>query len=214
MVLAETFGPQHRPVNEFAVDNVQKLKLHKANQQFQRNRHNESEVKQAEDIHPGNDLKRTRTRDGDNTGSVEENASGFKKKKPMRPREERKKQAKPEEKSLSVKEDAGNKKPMRTHDNTKESPPNPKKISKDVSDAPRKRKFEDFEETRGGGSVSGQRKRKNQNEKQKKKQGGPPEVQDKLDMLIEQYRSKFSQSSAKTGPQKQSFGQVSRWFQS
>ncbi|ESQ29146.1 hypothetical protein EUTSA_v10023293mg [Eutrema salsugineum] len=32
----ETFGPQHRPVIEFAVDNVQKLKLHKANQQFQR----------------------------------------------------------------------------------------------------------------------------------------------------------------------------------
>ncbi|KAF8088061.1 hypothetical protein N665_0556s0013 [Sinapis alba] len=227
----ETFGPQHRPVIEFAVDNVQKLKLHKANQQFQRNRHNESEVKQAngeahaEDIHPGNDLKRRRTRDGDNTGPVEENASGFKKKKAMRPREERKEQTKPEENSLSVKEDAGKKTPLRTHDNTKEPPsnqkgqwkkrqqeetekPNPKKISKDVSDAPRKRKFE---EVRGGESANGQRKRKNQKEK---KQGGPPEVQDKLDMLIEQYRSKFSQSSAKTGPQKQSSGQVRRWFQS
>ncbi|CAN7017502.1 unnamed protein product [Brassica oleracea var. botrytis] len=76
----ETFGPQHRPVIEFAVDNVQKLKLHQANQQFQRNRQNESEEKQsngeaqAGDIHPGNDLKRRRTRDGDNTGPVEEKA--------------------------------------------------------------------------------------------------------------------------------------------
>uniref|UniRef100_A0A0D3C101 RRM domain-containing protein n=1 Tax=Brassica oleracea var. oleracea TaxID=109376 RepID=A0A0D3C101_BRAOL len=76
----ETFGPQHRPVIEFAVDNVQKLKLHKANQQFQRNRENESEEKQsngeaqAGDIHPGNDLKRRRTRDGDNIGPVEEKA--------------------------------------------------------------------------------------------------------------------------------------------
>ncbi|KAF3579797.1 hypothetical protein DY000_02034031 [Brassica cretica] len=77
---SQTFGPQHRPVIEFAVDNVQKLKLHKANRQFQRNRQNESEEKQsngeaqAGDIHPGNDLKRRRTRDGDNTGPVEEKA--------------------------------------------------------------------------------------------------------------------------------------------
>ncbi|CAH8392055.1 unnamed protein product [Eruca vesicaria subsp. sativa] len=213
----ETFGPQHRPVIEFAVDNVQKLKLHKANQQFQRNRQNESEEKQAngeaqaEDIHPGNDLKR-RTRDGDNTGSVEENASGFKKKKPMLPREQRKEQSKPEEKPThdNTKEALSNQKGQwkkRQQDETEK--PNPKKISKDLSDAPRKRKFE---EVRGGESVNGQRKRNNQNEK--KKQGGPPEVQDKLDMLIEQYRSKFSQSSAKTGPQKQSSGQVRRWFQS
>ena len=52
--------------------------------------------------------------------------------------------------------------------------------ARDVSDAPRKRKFE---EVRGGEKVNGQRKRENQ---KKKKQGGPPEVQDKLDMLIEQ----------------------------
>ncbi|CAN7096084.1 unnamed protein product [Brassica rapa subsp. narinosa] len=228
----ETFGPQHRPVIEFAVDNVQKLKVHKANQQQQRNRYNESREQrengeaQGEDNHPGNDLKR-RTRDGDNTGSVEENANGYKKKKPMRPREQRREESKPEEKSrLSVKEDGGNKRPTRTQGNTKEPASNQKgqwkkrqqeasekpdeKISKDVSDAPRKRKFE---EVRGGENVNGQRKRKNQNEK-KKKQGGPPEVVDKLDMLIEQYRSKFTQSSAKTGPQKQSSGQVRRWFQS
>ncbi|CAH2061602.1 unnamed protein product [Thlaspi arvense] len=228
----ETFGPQHRPVIEFAVDNVQKLKIHKAKQEFQqRKRDNESEEQrtngemQAEDNHRGNDSKR-RTRDGDNTGPVEENA--FKKRKPMRPRERRKEEAKPEEKSVSVKEDAENKrnkKPTRTQERTKESPsnqkgqwtrqqeatekPNPKRTSKDASDVPRKRKFE---EVRGGESVNGQRKRKNQNEKMKK-QGGPPEVLDKLDMLIEQYRSKFTQSSAKTGPQKQSSGQVRRWFQ-
>ncbi|KAG5386856.1 hypothetical protein IGI04_038326 [Brassica rapa subsp. trilocularis] len=223
----ETFGPQHRPVIEFAVDNVQKLKVHKANQQQQRNRYNESREQrengeaQGEDNHPGNDLKR-RTRDGDNTGSVEENANGYKKRKPMHPREQRREESKPEEKSsLSVKEDGGNKRPARTQGNTKEpasnqkgqwkkrqqeasEKPDEKEISKDVSDAPRKRKFE---EVRGGENVNGQRKRKNQNEK-KKKQGGPPEVVDKLDMLIEQYRSKFTQSSAKTGPQKQSSGQV------
>lgn len=217
----ETFGPQHRPVIEFAVDNVQKLKVHKANQQQQRNRYNESKEQrengqaQGEDNHPGNDLKR-RTRDGDNTASVEEDANRFKKKKPMRPREQRQEESKREEK-----EDAGEKRPTRTQENTKEpasnqkgqwkkrqqeasEKPDQKKISKDVGEAPRKRKFE---EVRGG------EKRKNQNEK-KKKQGGPPEVVDKLDMLIEQYRSKFTQSSAKTGPQKQSSGQVRRWFQS
>ncbi|XP_048612237.1 uncharacterized protein LOC111213435 [Brassica napus] len=87
-----------------------------------------------------------------------------------RQREQRKEQAKPEEKSLSVKEDAGNKKGQWKK----------RQVSKDVSDAPRKRKFE---EVRGGEKVNGQRKRENQ---KKKKQGGPPEVQDKLDMLIEQ----------------------------
>ncbi|KAJ4890869.1 RNA-binding (RRM/RBD/RNP motifs) family protein [Raphanus sativus] len=217
----ETFGPQHRPVIEFAVDNVQKLKVHKANQQQQRNRYNESKEQlengeaQGEDNHPGNKRK---TRDGDNTGPMEESANGFKKKRPMRPREQRKDESKREEK-----EDAGNKRPTtRTQENTKEpasnqkgqwkkrqqeasEKPDQKKISKDVGEAPRKRKFE---EVRGG------EKRKNQNEKKKKKQGGPPEVVDKLDMLIEQYRSKFTQSSAKTGPQKQSSGQVRRWFQS
>ncbi|KAJ0239213.1 hypothetical protein HA466_0237050 [Hirschfeldia incana] len=220
----ETFGPQHRPVIEFAVDNVQKLKVHKANQQQQRNRYNESKEQrengeaQGEDNRPGNDLKR-RTRDGDNTGPMEENANRFKKNKPMRPREQRKEKSKPEEK-----EDAGNKRPARTQEpasNQKgqgkkrqqeaSEKPDQKQISKDVSDVPRKR---NFEEVRGGENVNGQRKRNNQNEKKKKKQGGPPEVVDKLDMLIEQYRSKFTQSSAKTGPQKQSSGQVRRWFQS
>ncbi|WZZ53889.1 hypothetical protein YC2023_053996 [Brassica napus] len=153
----ETFGPQHRPVIEFAVDNVQKLKLHQANQQFQRNRQNESEEKQSNE-------ERTSKTGG------EESLSERRCREQERPVEE--------------------------------------ETARDVSDAPRKRKFE---EVRGGEKVNGQRKRENQ---KKKKQGGPPEVQDKLDMLIEQYRSKFSQSSAKTGPQKQSSGQVRRWFQS
>lgn len=156
-----------------------------------------------------------------------ETSTGIKKKKPMRPRQQRKEEAKSDEKSLSVKEDAGNKRmtrPIRTQENTKEpssnqkgqwmkqqkatEKPNPKKISKDPSDGPRKRKLE---EVRGEESLNGQRKRKKQIEK--KKQSGP-EVLDKLDMLIEQYRSKFSQSSAKTGPQKRSSGQVRKWFQS
>ncbi|CAN8283795.1 unnamed protein product [Cochlearia groenlandica] len=234
----ETFGPQHRPVIEFAVDNVQKLKIHKANQQQQRNRHNESEEHlangeaQVEDIRPGNDFKR-RTRDGDSTSQAEENASGFKKKKPMRARDASKEEAKPDEKSLSVKEDGGNirnKRPSRAQEKTKEAPTNqkgqwmrqqettekPKQKkkknigSKDASDEPRKRKLE---EVRVEESLNGQRKRQKQRQEEKKQQGGG-EVVDKLDMLIEQYKSKFSQSSAKTGPQKQSSGQVRRWFQS
>ncbi|KFK32898.1 hypothetical protein AALP_AA6G302400 [Arabis alpina] len=221
-----TFGPQHRPVIEFAIDNIQKLKIRNAKQQQfqQRERRTESEEQQengeaqAEDIHPGNNSKR-KTREEDNSGPMAESSTGIKKKRPMRPREQRREDAKSDEKSLSVREDAGNKRmtgPARTQEGSsnrkgqwmKQQEANPKKVSKDVTDAPRKRKVE---EVRGEESLNGQRKRNKQNEK--KKQGGP-EVLDKLDMLIEQYRSKFSQNSAKAGPQKQSTGQVRKWFQS
>uniref|UniRef100_A0A1J3GHU7 RNA-binding protein 28 n=1 Tax=Noccaea caerulescens TaxID=107243 RepID=A0A1J3GHU7_NOCCA len=218
----ETFGSQHRPVIEFALENVQTLKKRNEMQQrFQQQRHrnDESEQQQANG----------EAQAEGSSGPREGNATGFKKRKPMRPREERREEAKSDEKSLSVKEDARNKRrtrPTRTQEQPSNQKgqgmkqqqeatekPNPKKISKDMSDVPRKRKLG---EVRGEESLNGQRKRQKekQNEKKKKKQGGG-EVVDKLDMLIEQYRSKFSQkSSAKTGPQKQSSGQVRRWFQS
>ncbi|CAL9233352.1 unnamed protein product [Arabidopsis halleri] len=214
----ETFGPQHRPVIEFAVDNVQKLKIREAKQQQfqQRNKHNESEQQQSngEAQAPDNKYKR-KTREGDNTGPRKENAARFKK-GPVRPGVESKEEAKS---NIAVKDDAAEKKrPIRTQEKPSSNKkgqlmrqkeptekPNPK-ISKDLSE-PRKRKFG---EDRGEENINGQRKRK---KKQGQGQGGA-EVVDKLDMLIEQYRSKFSQSSAKTGPQKQSSGQVRRWFES
>ncbi|XP_020884069.1 RNA-binding protein 28 isoform X2 [Arabidopsis lyrata subsp. lyrata] len=212
----ETFGPQHRPVIEFAVDNVQKLKIREAKQQQfqQRDKHNESEQQQSngEAQAPDNKYKR-KTREGDNSGPRKENAARFKK-GPGRPGVESKEEAKS---NIAVKDDAAEKKrPIRTQEKPSSNKkgqlmrqkettekPNPK-ISKDLRE-PRKRKFG---EDRGEENINGQRKRK-------KKQGqGGAEVVDKLDMLIEQYRSKFSQSSAKTGPQKQSSGQVRRWFES
>ncbi|EOA28477.1 hypothetical protein CARUB_v10024686mg [Capsella rubella] len=213
----ETFGPQHRPVIEFAVDNVQKLKIREAKQQQfqQREIHNKSEQQQSngEAQEPDNRYKR-KTREGDNTGPRNENAARFKK-GPVRPREESKEEGKP---NIAVKDDASEKKrPIRAQEKPSSNQkgqrmmrqkeanekPNPKN-SKDLSnDGPRKRKLG---EVRGEESINGQRKR---TKKQSQGQGGA-EVVDKLDMLIEQYKSKFSQSSAKTGPQKQ----VRRWFQS
>ncbi|KAL1208177.1 Serine/arginine-rich splicing factor SC35 [Cardamine amara subsp. amara] len=217
----ETFGPQHRPVIEFAVDNVQKLKIREAKQQQfqQREKHKESEHQQPNDednkYRRDNKYKR-KTREGENTGPMKENATRFKK-GPMRPREEK---AREEAKStIAVKDDAEKKRPIRTQEKPSSNQKgqwmkqkeaseklNPK-ISKDLSnDVPRKRKLGG--DVRGEESINGQRKRK------KKQNQGGAEVVDRLDMLIEQYRSKFSQSSAKTGPQKQSTGQVRRWFQS
>jgi len=214
VISAETFGPQHRPVIEFAVDNVQKLKIREAKQQQfqQREKHNESDQQQAngEAQAPDNKYKR-KTREGDNTGPRKENAARFKK----GPREESKEEAKS---NIAVKDNAAEKKrPIRTQEKPssnkkgqlmrqKETTEKPDpKISKDLSE-PRKRKFG---EDRGEENRNGQRKRKKQGQGQ-----GGAEVVDKLDLLIEKYRSKFSQSSAKTGPQKQSSGQVRRWFES
>ncbi|CAA7028282.1 unnamed protein product [Microthlaspi erraticum] len=218
----ETFGSQHRPVIEFALDDVRTLKKRNEMQQRfqqQRTRHDESEEQQANG----------EAQAEGSTGPREENATGFKKKRPMRrPREQRREEAKSDEKSVSVKEDARNKRttnPTRTQEQPSNQngqrmkqqqesteKPNPKKMSKDMTDVPRKRKLG---EVRGEESLNGQRKRQKEKQNEKKKQGGG-EVVDKLDMLIEQYRSKFSQkSSAKTGPQKQqSTGQVRKWFQS
>lgn len=234
VISAETFGPQHRPVIEFAVDNVQKLKIREAKQQQfqQRDKHNESEQQQFQqhDKHKESEQQqqsngeaqvaenkyKRKTREGDNTGPRKENAARFKK-GPVRPREESKEEAKS---NIAVKEDVAEKKrPTRTQEKPSSNQrgqwmrqkeanekPNPK-ISKDLSnDSPKKRKLGDI---RGEESINGQRKRKKQGQGQ-----GGAEVVDKLDMLIEQYRSKFSQSSGKTGPQKQSSGQVRRWFQS
>lgn len=235
VIFAETFGPQHRPIIEFAVDNVQKLKIREAKQQQfqQREKHNKSEQQQfqqhdeseqqqpnGEAQAPDNKYQRDnkykrKTREGENTGPMKENAIRFNKKGPVRPREETKEAAKS---TIAVKDDAEKKRPTRTQEKPTSKKgqwmkqkdanekPNPK-ISKDLSnDVPRKRKLGG--DVRGEESINGQRKRK------KKQNQGGAEVVDKLDMLIEQYRSKFSQSSAKTGPQKQSTGQVRRWFQS
>ncbi|XP_010416890.1 PREDICTED: RNA-binding protein 28-like [Camelina sativa] len=227
----ETFGPQHRPVIEFAVDNVQKLKIREAKQQQfqqrdkhyeseqqQRDNHNESEQQQSngEADAPDNRYKR-KTREGeDNTGPRKENGARFKK-GPVRPREEGKEEAKS---NIAVKGDAAaekkrrnirtqekqssNQKGQRMRQKEANEKPN-QKNSKDMSDdVPRKRKLE---EIRGEESRNGQRKK---NKKQGEGQGGA-EVGDKLDMLVAIYKSKFSQTSAKTGgPQKP----LRRWFES
>ncbi|XP_010429055.1 PREDICTED: RNA-binding protein 28-like [Camelina sativa] len=225
----ETFGPQHRPVIEFAVDNVQKLKIREAKQQQfqqrdkhyeseqqQRDKHNESEQQQSngEAEAPDNRYKR-KTREWDNTGPRKENGTRFKK-GPVRPREEGKEEAKS---NIAVKGDAAEEK-KRPNIRTQEKPssnqkgqrmrqkeanekPN-QKNSKDMSDdVPRKRKLG---EIRGEESRNGQRKK---NKKQGEGQGGAEEG-DKLDMLVAIYKSKFSQTSAKTGPQKP----LRRWFES
>ncbi|KAL5790992.1 hypothetical protein ACOSQ2_005880 [Xanthoceras sorbifolium] len=233
----ETFGHEHRPIVEFALNNIKTLKLREAKLRGQQ--------KQSDDTHtqaPNKIEKFSRKRrSNDETGAVKNSEHGeedgidnrvsdgaaadkhrVNKKQKRNPASEKAKATLRENQEADAK---GSKKsnPKGLQDGRK--PDGGRSVIRGKMAPTLTRKSNPSEE---GNFRPGKRKIENQTEgqkgekyakrtKSKKSKDMSRQHVDKLDMLIEQYRSKYSQqSSNKTGggDKKQGSQQLRRWFQS
>ncbi|XP_062176647.1 uncharacterized protein LOC133881670 isoform X3 [Alnus glutinosa] len=221
----ETFGPEHRPIVEFAVDNVQKLRQRKAKLQAQQHatRDDRTFVRRQSDETPTpnahldkkkSEKRKSRGDDRSVKDSVSNKVEGRATKKPKNnlasgKAKEFSSKEKPEGSQWKSKNHQAGKNPGSggsPKGNTAAKVAQTLKSSLEADVQPRKRKLQNQKEERDL-----KRRRK------PKKSEGPEGkgAVDKLDMLIEQYRSKFSrQSSVKTDGEKQGSRQLRRWFQS
>ncbi|XP_068319819.1 uncharacterized protein [Pyrus communis] len=241
----ETFGPEHRPIVEFALDNVQKLKLRNAKIQGQQNtarcnpgvqqkdgsnrpdadpsqkynKRKQGGDKQNLDESVPNKEDEAENRVGDGTATDRERASKRQKKGPFGKEKKissTKVSGGSTENAESSKHEPNNHqdgtKPGRGRSFERESMAIGAQTSKSMGKAnvrPQKRKLQAQKELEGG-EIETRRKRPKKNRDPLGR-----DVVDKLDMLIEQYRSKYSQrSSAQTDGEKQGSKKLRKWFQS
>ncbi|KAF5727175.1 putative RNA-binding family protein [Tripterygium wilfordii] len=239
----ETFGPEHRPIVVFAVDNVQTLKIRKSKLQSRQEEieGNLEDVEQHDDSHETNEHPNQKSRQRKSRGykrrvkdseasekdevdnwvpdgaAMEEHRAGKKQKSnsaSKNPKEVYVKQLSEGEEKLKnskwkAKVHPGGRKPdkggrsfkgeMTTGDKHK------LRFSNEDESLLKKRKQPDQTEQRENGSSKKGKKAK------KNKDPLGRDAVDKLDMLIAQYRSKFSQqSSEKTDKQG---SKLRKWFQ-
>ncbi|KAF7841006.1 RNA-binding protein 28 [Senna tora] len=229
----ETFGPEHRPIVEFALDNVQTLKIRNAKLQFQQQAASQGDnnVKENEEPHISgvhsnkNDRKRKSREHGKpvkdsllnredesesalpNGNAIQEGNSKRQKgnrrgKKPegLSPRKENSETSPKKPRNYQDGKNRGGRGTPNTDIET-----NKTKIGKKVDNGLKKRKLQNQED--GGEKVGKKRLKKN-------KEPVGKDVVDKLDMLIEQYKSKYSQkgSQGNDGEKKPS-KQLRKWFE-
>ncbi|XP_022726046.1 RNA-binding protein 28-like isoform X2 [Durio zibethinus] len=237
----ETFGPEHRPIVEFAVDNVQTLKLRKAKLQTQQQDASD-DLKNAQqnaeshpfDAHPTKSRKR-KSRDDkratklselkkaemENTVATEEGQATKKPKHNPSGEKTRPSPLKEHMEGSNQKLKTLNRKPKYSKSGLKPDVGSSHKVETTVNYT-HKLKFKEVEAVlqpkertpkeqanRQEGKTNSKRKRSKRN-----KDPSGRDVVDKLDMLIEQYRSKFSQQKSKTSDaEKQGSKKIRRWFQ-
>ncbi|XP_021286016.1 RNA-binding protein 28 [Herrania umbratica] len=238
----ETFGPEHRPMVEFAVDNVQTLKLRKAKLQAQQldgrddmNNAPQNAESHSFDTHLTKSRKRKSTDDKRVTKHPEfkkaemENAvateEGQATKKPKHnPDSEKTKPTSLKEnlEGSNWKSKGSNRRPKDRKGALKPDVGSSDKVQTTANDTHKSKSFKEIEAVlqpkermpqqqakQQEGEKSSKRKRSQKN----KTQSGR-DVVDKLDTLIEQYRSKFSQPKSETpGAEKQASKKLRRWFQ-
>ncbi|KAK6916606.1 RNA recognition motif domain [Dillenia turbinata] len=221
----DTFGPDHRPIVSFAIDDVRKLKLRKFRQQ--QPIHGESEGMQQNDEAktprtPSREKSRKRKPRGDigssdaqeaNEEETTENrtSGGATTKKERQAKKQKRTQANNEENKLATKEiPQGSTQRNRNHKRGKNQRPESRPDAADKPDfMPKKRKLQ--EEGKEPGRSKGSKQRKKTG-KDKNAESGK-EVVDKLDMLIEQYRSKFSQKNVNKTEGEEATKRIKRWFE-
>ncbi|KAL1544227.1 RNA-binding protein 28-like [Salvia divinorum] len=224
----DIFDPEHRPIVEFALDNVQKLKLRAEKiqaQQLQGPQYARGNFQQIDHLGRGGSIANLnsrirKSRDGDismrtydnkrgelvSKGMVAEEGSNKWQKGPRKVAKSR--VSLPKKKSSMQVSDQGNGKESGGQE-LKQSNTVSKKEGRDGG-MPRKRMPRELLEqsTEGDG---GERNRK----RRKRSELIGSDVTDKLDKLIEQYRTKFTgSSSTQSGSKKQGTKSRKRWFQS
>ncbi|KAL2326435.1 hypothetical protein Fmac_025493 [Flemingia macrophylla] len=226
----ETFGPEHRPIVEFALDNVQTLKLRKAKQQFYQQGSQDDNNAMENDklgMEARTNVKDRKRKSGEQRELVKDtvlNTNGesgsavANGKFPQGNKSKRQKGNNKSQRVLKENPEALSMKPKNNQDgqnnggasldgkNTATETNRRKSANKDDGGF-RKRKMQN-QEQEAGQKFSKKRPKKN-------KDAVGKDVADKLDMLIEQYRSKFSHkgSQEKDGEKKPS-KQLRKWFRS
>ncbi|KAK9942660.1 hypothetical protein M0R45_008313 [Rubus argutus] len=222
----ETFGPEHRPIVEFAIDNVQKLRARQVSQQAQQHaaNGNQKEVRQIDhsnraDVHPSKKSEKRRDK-GDkrkldeavpNTeGEVENRVSDGAASEGQRfPKRQKNGSVRKAEK-ISSTEVLGGSSPKvvegskrKSHHQDGRKPGGARSFEGEIKafDAhtsislrktnmePKKRKLQEQNDKEGGENMMRRRRSRN-------KDPVGRDVTDKLDMLIEKYRSTFSHQNS------------------
>jgi len=236
----ETFGSEHRPIVEFALDNVQTLKLRKSRFEAQvQGSHNDA----AEDVQQNRDLQTSDAQPNKISGkrkyrgdidplkaSKTIKRDGMEHKTPGRVATEESRSSKKQKSDRTsgngkkftsvLKQDhssqmaknnqhGGNDKDKKSHPSKDQAMNVLKSPSLEGGPAQmRKRKLPDQKEQQNRPSLKKRNTRKNKDPLGR-------DVVDKLDVLVEQYRAKFSQhNSDRTDGEKQGSRQIRRWFQS
>ncbi|TKY68087.1 RNA-binding protein 28 [Spatholobus suberectus] len=226
----ETFGPEHRPIVEFALDNVQTLKLRKAKLQSQqqapqvdnnamengkpdtvevRTSVKDRKRKSQEHDQPARDSVLNTNGESGGTLANGKSPQGHKSKR-QKGNNKSKKAPRENPEALSMKsknnqDDQNNGDASLDGQNTATDTKRRKSGNKDDVGF-RKRKMQNQDQA--GQKVSKKRPKKNKDSVGK-------DVVDKLDMLIEQYRSKFShKGSQESDGGKKPSKQLRKWFQS
>lgn len=236
MSVSETFGPEHRPIVEFAIDNVQTLKLRKAKQLGRQQLANEDvgDLEQNDDSNTQNthvDPKVSRkrkskadnmsTKHANSNANVVENMESDKAGPEVSKNTKRRKSNPDGENSKEI----SSKKKSATYIQKKifgkdTSKPDAK-VDQATIGARDSKSFGELgkhSRKRISQELTGKPGEKNMEKNKRRQKNKDPlgrDAVDKLDMLIEQYRSKFTQkSSDKTNGEKQESRQLKRWFQS
>ncbi|KAK2665395.1 hypothetical protein Ddye_003969 [Dipteronia dyeriana] len=219
----ETFGPEHRPIVEFALDNIKTMKLREVKLRTYQRQNDDSRSRDANPNKNENSRKRISNGDSravkksehgeeDGVGNrVSDGAATDKRRDKHNPASEKAEVSLRENSESDAK--GSKKNPKGRQDGRKPDSGNAVKGKMALNQT---RKSNSSEE---GTFRQGKRKMENQTgqkgEKKLKKNQPGREVVDKLDMLIERYKSKYSQqSSNKTDcGDKQGSKQLRRWFQ-
>ncbi|XP_016511055.2 uncharacterized protein LOC107828288 [Nicotiana tabacum] len=243
----ETFGPEHRPIVEFALDNVQTMKLRnqKLQQQgFNKNREDLQQNANKTELNPRDKQSRKRKSSGDTSvagnrdvvkskrvrGATAEEGNGSSVSGSKDGDELKNRGARGTNSEEERDEKKNNKKEGKKLGGTKQKPKDNqegKKLGRfgnehsdnaalkvghkeDVAVRTKRRKLED-KTNQQKQTMSLQVKKKDK----KNKNPAGRDAEDKLDMLIEQYRSKFTNNSSnQTDSKQQGSKQLKKWFQS
>ncbi|KAM3695390.1 hypothetical protein ACJW31_07G127900 [Castanea mollissima] len=228
----ETFGPEYRPIVEFALNNIQTLKLRNAKIHAQQHgiRDDQNNVKQGDDTHLDKQNSKKRKSRGDD-GSVKDSVSnkeencvfnraategrGSNKKQKGNPASAKAKEFSSKEKPEGSKwksknqQDDGNPGSGRSlNRKMTDSDAHKSKSSEDAVVQLKKRKLQDQTEQ--------QKKNRDLKDRRRSKKTKVPvgkDEKDKLDMLIEQYRSKYSQKRSQKSDDEKPSRQLRKWFQ-
>ncbi|KAI3861637.1 hypothetical protein MKW98_000589 [Papaver atlanticum] len=224
----ETFGPEHRPIVQFALDNIQTLKLRQKKLEYWQARSGAEALprpatSQRADTPQNNDtnkLGKHKSRggnfssketgedkqgEGENVAPDRETPAG--KKFKGTPARERKTKFAAKDKAEESTEKPNKNKPSKLDNKEARAPELKSKENAETGQI--KRKFQDEI------NLMQPREGKFPNKTKKRSKSGGEEVVDKLDVLIEKYTSKFSQhnSNKTAGPgEKQGSRQLKRWF--
>ncbi|KAF3970310.1 hypothetical protein ACB098_07G127300 [Castanea mollissima] len=228
----ETFGPEYRPIVEFALNNIQTLKLRNAKIHAQQHgiRDDQNNVKQGDDTHLDKQNSKKRKSRGDD-GSVKDSVSNKEENRVFNRaategRGSNKKQkgnpASAKAKELSSKEKPEGSKWKSKNQQDDGNPGSGRSLNRKMtdSDAHKSKSLEDavvqLKKRKLQDQTEQQKKNRDLKDRRRSKKTKVPvgkDEKDKLDMLIEQYRSKYSQKRSQKSDDEKPSRQLRKWFQ-